>query len=57
MAKVLWSEDEEQFNISHPGCMFGIFHQYWHSNVKKILPHRKHHEALIKHAKRKNAIS
>ncbi|KAJ0580768.1 putative protein TRM32 [Helianthus annuus] len=58
MAKVLWIEDEEGFNQSHrshPGCMSGIFHaldyQYWHSNVKKILPHRKH-EDFIKHTKR-----
>ncbi|KAL9994977.1 putative protein TRM32 [Helianthus debilis subsp. tardiflorus] len=58
MAKVLWIEDEEGFNQSHrshPGCMSGIFHaldyHYWHSNVKKILPHRKH-EDFIKHTKR-----
>ncbi|KAI3760485.1 hypothetical protein L1987_50880 [Smallanthus sonchifolius] len=44
MGKMLWIEDEEQLDKSHPGCMYGIF------NVKKILPHRKH-EALIKHAK------
>ncbi|GJR79242.1 protein TRM32 [Tanacetum coccineum] len=55
MAKVLWTEDDEQFGKSHPGCISGIFHaldyQYWHSNVKKILPHRKH-EGLSKNAKR-----
>lgn len=55
MGKVLWTEDGEQFDKIHSGCMTGIFHaldyQYWHSNVKKILPHRKH-ETLMKHAKR-----
>ncbi|KAK9053583.1 hypothetical protein SSX86_024657 [Deinandra increscens subsp. villosa] len=58
MAKVMWIEDDQQFDqshSSHPGCMSSVFHaldyNYWHSNVKKILPHRKH-EALIKHAKR-----
>ncbi|XP_071737852.1 uncharacterized protein [Rutidosis leptorrhynchoides] len=57
MAKVFWVDDEEQFDHkSHIGCMSGIFHafdnQLWHSNVKKILPHRKN-EGLVKHAKRK----
>lgn len=34
-----------QFEGSHPGCMWGIFHildyHHWHY-VKKILPHNKH---------------
>nr|XP_043637018.1 protein TRM32-like [Erigeron canadensis] len=53
MAKVLWTENEEQFDHkNHPGCIPNIFHVLeWHSNVKKILPHRKH-EALIKNPKR-----
>lgn len=46
MGKVLWSEDGDQFDKIHPGCISGIFHvlhhQYWHSNVKKILPHKSH---------------
>ncbi|KVH94629.1 protein TRM32 [Cynara cardunculus var. scolymus] len=54
MGKVLWTEDGDQFDKIHSGCMSGMFHaldyQYWHS-VKKILPHRKH-ETLIKHANR-----
>ncbi|KAJ9565327.1 hypothetical protein OSB04_001293 [Centaurea solstitialis] len=56
MGKVLWSEDGEQFDKIHSGCMSGIFHaldyQYWHS---KILPHKKH-QTLHKHAKRKPKI-
>ncbi|KAK1437075.1 hypothetical protein QVD17_02860 [Tagetes erecta] len=58
MTKVMWIQDEKQFDrsrsSSHPGCMSSIFHaldyHYWHSNVKKILPHRKH-EDLINHTK------
>ncbi|XP_076899599.1 uncharacterized protein LOC143553490 [Bidens hawaiensis] len=59
MGKVLWNEDGEGFDqrrpSDHPGCMSGIFHaldyHYWQSNVKKILPHRKH-EDFVKHTKR-----
>ncbi|KAI3750063.1 hypothetical protein L2E82_20687 [Cichorium intybus] len=52
---MMWTEDGDQFDKTNPGCISGIFHalhhQYWHSNVKKIIPHRSHKE-LIKHAKR-----
>ncbi|CAI9297939.1 unnamed protein product [Lactuca saligna] len=38
-------EDGDDFNNMHPGCISGVFpvinYQNWHSNVKKILPHRK----------------
>ncbi|XP_076946942.1 uncharacterized protein LOC143618732 [Bidens hawaiensis] len=59
MGKVMWIEDGEGFDqrrpSDHPGCMSGIFYaldyHYWQSNVKKILPHRKH-EDFVKHTKR-----
>lgn len=45
MGKLFCTEDEDHFNNTHPGCMSGVFpvldYQNWHSNVKKILPHRK----------------
>ncbi|CAH1432450.1 unnamed protein product [Lactuca virosa] len=45
MGKLLCTEDGDHFNNIHPGCMSGVFpvldYQNWHSNVKKILPHRK----------------
>lgn len=59
MAKVMWIQDEKQFDRSrstHPGCMSSIFHvldyHHWHA---KILPHRKH-EDLIKHTKGKKIV-
>ncbi|KAD4584580.1 hypothetical protein E3N88_22181 [Mikania micrantha] len=57
MASALFVEDEQfdQSHPSHPGCMSNIFHaldyHHWNSNVKKVLPHRKH-VAVIKNAKR-----
>ncbi|XP_023753832.1 protein TRM32 [Lactuca sativa] len=48
MGKMLWT-DGDQFDNNHPGCISGIFHalhhQYWHSNVKKIIPHNTNHKA------------
>ena len=46
MGKLLRTEDGEQFNNIHLGCISGVFpvldYQNWHANVKKMLPHRKH---------------
>lgn len=48
MVRQLHTEmDDEVFENTHPGCIWGIFHalhyNYWEKNVKRLLPHRNHH--------------
>ncbi|CAK9188283.1 unnamed protein product [Ilex paraguariensis] len=46
MGKHFWNKhDDDEFEDYHPSCMWGIIHaldyHHWHSNVKRLLPHKK----------------
>lgn len=48
MVKQLHMEmDDEDFENTHPGCIWGVFHafnyNYWQKSLTKMIPYKKHH--------------